>query len=76
MAKKSKINKLELGAEILNSLGDIFYQPWEFKDMESLPEGFTEWTSDAIDAWWNENSLEAAETALGWLEKKGLLKNK
>lgn len=70
MAKTAaSVNVRSLGACILVSLGDIFYQPWDYNDPP--PEGFSEWTEDAIRAWWDARNEEAGKAALAFLRSEG-----
>ncbi len=61
--------KIALGHAIMNQMGDIFYEPWDYAENEP-PEGFDAWTDAAIAHVINERAVEAAEGALGWLSAR------
>lgn len=50
-----------------DSVGDRWYEPWEWQDTEALPEGHREWTPEAIEAYaqgMRERAVEAALAAM------------
>jgi len=41
----------KIASAVFSSLGDVWYHPWEWRDMDSLPEGYDWWSREAINAY-------------------------
>lgn len=59
--------KLQIGMVIMEWMGDVFYEPWEWGD--EPPEGFEVWDEVAIVRWTTRRALDAAEGAIEAIEK-------
>lgn len=68
MAKLTRKEAEAIVAIVLDSLHDKLYEPWEWNDMESLPNGFASWNE--------EGAAEAYIASLEATAVKNLLKRK
>lgn len=64
MVKLTRCQADEIVRTAFDALGEVWYEPWEWGDMGSLPEGFTSWDQEGAHDVYFGNLHEKAVRAL------------
>lgn len=71
MAKLTRVQAEKVVRIVFDSIHDRFYEPWEWNDAESLPEGFESWGQEgAADAYFAELEEKAVMALLSKSKRK------
>jgi hypothetical protein len=63
--KLTNAQAVRIAEIVLREWDGILYEPWEYNDKDSLPEGFTSWRDEgAVDAYHARMVKRAAEAIL------------